>query len=199
MTIYDISLRNPDATFADVTLDHYVRDGLVQAIDVVIDALDVPSVHAIGYCVAGTTLAATLALLAARGEAEKVASATFFTAQVDFSEAGDLRLFLGDETMGLLSQLSADTGVVDGRVMASTFNLLRGRDLIWNYVVNNYLLGKEPPPFDLLHWNGDVTNLPAGWHRDYLETLYKGNRLVECGGISVDGTPVDIKQIETQI
>jgi polyhydroxyalkanoate synthase len=101
--------------------------------------------------------------------------------------------------MGLLGKLTAETGVVDGRVMASTFNLLRGRDLIWNYVTNNYLLGKEPPPFDLLHWNGDVTNLPAGWHRDYLDTLYKGNKLVECGGISVDGTPIDLKQVHTPL
>ena len=113
--------------------------------------------------------------------------ATFFTAQVDFSEAGDLKLFLGDETMGLLSQVTADKGYLDGRYMAATFNLLRGRDLIWSYVVNNYLLGEEPTPFDLLHWNGDTTNLPAGWHRDYLETLYRGNKLVEKGGITRRG------------
>jgi polyhydroxyalkanoate synthase len=199
ITLFMVSWKSADETIKDVTLDDYVLRGQIDAIDTVRDLLGVEQVHAIGYCVAGTTLAATLALLAARGEAEKVASATFFTAQVDFSEAGDLRLFLGDETMGLLSQLSANTGVVDGRVMASTFNLLRGRDLIWNYVVNNYLLGKEPPPFDLLHWNGDVTNLPAGWHRNYLETLYKGNKLVECGGITVDGTPIDLKQIHTPL
>lgn len=199
ITLFMVSWKSADETIKDVTLDDYVLRGQVDAIDTVRDLLGVKSVHTIGYCVAGTTLAATLALLAARGQADKVASATFFTAQVDFSEAGDLRLFLGDETMSLLSQLSSETGVVDGRVMASTFNLLRGRDLIWNYVVNNYLLGKEPPPFDLLHWNGDVTNLPAGWHRDYLETLYKGNKLVESGGISVDGTPIDLKQIHTPL
>jgi polyhydroxyalkanoate synthase len=116
---------------------------------------------------------------------------------VDFSEAGDLKLFLGDETMGLLQQLTAEKGYLDGRYMAATFNLLRGRDLIWNYVVNNYLLGEEPAPFDLLHWNGDTTNLPAGWHRNYLETLYKGNKLAECGGISVAGTPIDIGRVKT--
>ena len=156
------------------------------------DLLGVEAVHAIGYCVAGTTLAATLAYLAAKGEADKVASATFFTAQVDFEEAGDLKLFLGDETMAPLEQLTAETGVLDGRYMAATFNLLRGRDLIWSYVVNNYLLGEDPPPFDLLHWNGDVTNLPGGWHRDYLETLYRDNKLVEPGGISVTGVPIDL-------
>ena len=138
------------------------------------DALDVPSVHAIGYCVAGTTLAATLAYLHAKGEADKIKSATFLTAQVDFSEAGDLKLFLGDETMGLLQQLTAEKGFLDGRYMAATFNLLRGRDLIWSYVVNNYLLGEEPAPFDLLHWNSDTTNLPAAWHRDYLEISTRG-------------------------
>jgi polyhydroxyalkanoate synthase len=199
ISLFMVSWKSADETIKDVTLDDYVLRGQIDAIDTVRDLLGVKSVHTIGYCVAGTTLAATLALLAARGEADKVASATFFTAQVDFEHAGDLRLFLGDETMGLLGQLSAGTGIVDGRVMASTFNLLRGRDLIWNYVTNNYLLGKEPPPFDLLHWNGDVTNLPAGWHRDYLDTLYKGNKLVECGGISVDGTPIDLKQIETPL
>jgi polyhydroxyalkanoate synthase len=192
ISLFMVSWKSADESLRHVTLDDYVLRGQIDAIDTVRDLLGVEAVHTIGYCVAGTTLAATLALLAARGEAGKVASATFFTAQVDFSEAGDLRLFLGDETMQLLEKMSGETGVVDGRVMASTFNLLRGRDLIWNYVVNNYLLGKEPPPFDLLHWNGDVTNLPAGWHRDYLDTLYKGNKLVECGGISVDGTPIDL-------
>jgi len=199
VSLFMVSWKSADESIKDVALDDYVLRGQVDAIDTIRDLLGVERVHTIGYCVAGTTLAATLALLAARGEAGKVASATFFTAQVDFAEAGDLRLFLGDETMALLHQLSADTGIVDGRVMAATFNQLRGRDLIWNYVVNNYLLGKEPPPFDLLHWNGDVTNLPAAWHRDYLESLYKGNRLVEQGGITVDGTPIDLGLIHTPL
>ena len=99
--------------------------------------------------------------------------------------------------MALLDQLTKDKGYLDGRYMAATFNLLRGRDLIWSYVVNNYLLGEEPAPFDLLHWNSDTTNLPAGWHRDYLETLYKGNKLAEKGGIKVAGTPIDIDRVKT--
>ncbi len=90
-------------------------------------------------------------------------------------------MFIGDETMATLEQLTAETGVLDGRVMAATFNLLRGRDLIWNYVVNNYLMGNDPPPFDLLHWNGDVTNLPGGWHRDYLQRCTATIMLVEAG------------------
>ena len=169
----------------------------LEAIDAVRDALGVESVHAIGYCVAGTMLAATLALLAARGEAEKVASATFFTAQVDFSEAGDLKLFIGDEQLELIRQLSAEKGYLDGRYMAATFNLLRGRDLIWNYVTSNYLLGEDYPQFDLLHWNGDTTNLPADWHRAYLQQLYRENRLVQPGGLTIDGTPIDLRTVKT--
>jgi polyhydroxyalkanoate synthase len=192
ISLFMVSWKSADESLAGVTLEDYVLNGQIDAIDRIRDLLGVEAVHAIGYCVAGTTLAATLAYLAAKGQAAKVKSATFLTAQVDFSEAGDLKLFLGDETMALLDQVTKDKGYLDGRYMAATFNLLRGRDLIWNYVVNNYLLGQEPTPFDLLHWNGDVTNLPAGWHRDYLETLYKGNKLVEKGGVSVAGVPVDL-------
>jgi polyhydroxyalkanoate synthase len=197
ITLFMVSWKSADESIADSVLDDYVLEGQVDAIDAVRDLLGVESVHAIGYCVAGTTLAATLAWLEAQSQADKVKSATFFTAQVDFSLAGDLKLFTGDETMALLDQLTKDKGTLDGRYMAATFNLLRGRDLIWNYVVNNYLLGEEPPPFDLLHWNSDTTNLPAGWHRDYLETLYKGNKLAEKGGISVAGTPIDLDRVAT--
>ena len=192
ISLFMVSWKSADESLAGVTLEDYVLNGQIDAIDRIRDLLGVESVHAIGYCVAGTTLAATLAYVAAKGEAAKVKSATFLTAQVDFSEAGDLKLFLGDETMALLDQVTKDKGYLDGRYMAATFNLLRGRDLIWNYVVNNYLLGQEPTPFDLLHWNGDVTNLPAGWHRAYLETLYKGNKLIEKGGVSVAGVPIDL-------
>ena len=197
ISLFMVSWKSADESIADAGLDDYVLNGQVDAIDAVRDLLGVDGVHAIGYCVAGTTLAATLAYLQSNGQAEKVRSATFFTAQVDFSEAGDLKLFTGDETMSLLDQLTKEKGYLDGRYMAATFNLLRGRDLIWNYVVNNYLLGEEPPPFDLLHWNSDTTNLPASWHRDYLETLYKGNKLAEKGGIAVAGTPIDINSVKT--
>ena len=196
VSLFMVSWKSADESLADVMLDDYVA-AQIEAVDVIRAQLGVPSVHTIGYCVAGTTLAATLALLAARGEADKVASVTFFTAQVDFEKAGDLTLFLGDEVMGLLGQMTAEKGYLDGRYMAATFNLLRGRDLIWNYVVNNYLLGQEPTPFDLLHWNSDTTNLPAGWHRDYLDTHYRQNLLVKPGAITVDETPIDLRKIET--
>jgi polyhydroxyalkanoate synthase len=197
ISLFMVSWKSADESIADARLDDYVLKGQMDAIDTVRDLLGVESVHAIGYCVAGTTMAATLAYLQAKREAGKVKSATFLTAQVDFTEAGDLKLFTGPETMGLLEELTKEKGYLDGRYMAATFNLLRGRDLIWSYVVNNYLMGEEPAPFDLLHWNSDTTNLPAGWHRDYLESLYKGNKLAAKGGISVADTPIDIDEVET--
>jgi polyhydroxyalkanoate synthase len=198
LTVFVVSWKSADESLAGTTLDDYVLRGQIDAIDTVRDLLDVAAVHAIGYCVAGTTLAATLALLAARGEADKVASATFFTAQVDFDAPGDLKLFTGEEMSDTIGQISADKGYLDGRYMAATFNLLRGRELIWNYVTANYLLGEDYPPFDLLHWNGDTTNLPATWHAAYLRDFYRDNRLVVPGGISVDGTPIDLAKVETR-
>jgi polyhydroxyalkanoate synthase len=197
VSLFMVSWKSADESIADATLDDYVLRGQIDAIDTVRGLLDVEGVHAIGYCVAGTTFAATLAYLKAKTQDQMVKSATFLTAQVDFTEAGDLKLFSGPETMSLLEELTKEKGYLDGRYMAATFNLLRGRDLIWNYVVNNYLLGEEPAPFDLLYWNSDTTNLPARWHRDYLETLYKGNKLAEKGGINVGDTPIDIDQVET--
>jgi polyhydroxyalkanoate synthase subunit PhaC len=194
LTVFVVSWKSADESLKDVALGDYAK-AQVEVIDAVRDALGIRQVHAIGYCVAGTALAATLALMAARGEADKVASATFFTAQVDFSEAGDLVFFLGDEQMELIRQLSAEKGYLDGRYMAATFNLLRGRDLIWSYVTNNYLLGEEYPQFDLLYWNADTTNLPAAWHQSYLQQLYRENRLVQPGAIVIDGTPIDLRKV----
>jgi polyhydroxyalkanoate synthase len=195
ITVFMVSWKSADATMKDVVWDDYVA-AQVDAIDTIRGALDVSAVHAIGYCVAGTTLAATLALLAAREQADRVASATFFTAQVDFADAGELQHFVDEEQLKLLGALSPN-GYLDGRYMAATFNLLRGRDLIWNYVTNNYLLGKDYAPFDLLHWNGDTTNLPAKWHLSYLTDLYRDNRLVEPGAMTVDGTPIDLTAVRT--
>ena len=195
VTVFMVSWKSADASMKDVTWDDYVR-GQIDAIDHIRERLDVKSVHTIGYCVAGTTLAATLALLHRRGEQDKVKSATFFTAQVDFEKAGELLNFVDDNQLGMVKAMSAD-GYLDGRYMAATFNLLRGTDLIWNYVVNNYLLGEDYPAFDLLHWNGDVTNLPAKWHQQYLRDLYRDNKLVEADALSVDNTPIDLGIVET--
>ncbi len=195
ISVFMVSWKSADESMADVVWDDYIR-AQIDAVDTVRARLKVPSVHTIGYCVAGTTLAATLAVLAGRGEGAKIASATFFTAQVDFEEAGELKAFVDDNQLALIAQLGKD-GFLDGRYMAATFNLLRGSDLIWNYVINNYLLGEEYPAFDLLHWNGDTTNLPAKWHQCYLRDLYRDNLLVQPGALSADGTPIDLGLIET--
>lgn len=196
LSVFMVSWKSADESLASVSLDDYVA-AQIEAIDVVRDLLGVEAVHSIGYCVAGTTLAATLALLAARGEADKVATATFFTTQIDFSAAGDLALFVDDTQLDLVSGLSGDKGYLDGRYMAATFNLLRGRDLIWNYVVQNYLMGEDYPAFDLLHWNSDITNLPAAWHQAYLRDFYRDNLLVRPGGIHVAGVPIDLRRVTT--
>jgi polyhydroxyalkanoate synthase len=195
LTVFIVSWRSADASMAEVTWDDYVR-AEIEAIDFVRQRLGVPAVHAVGYCVAGTTLAATLAILARRGEAAKVKSATFLTAQVDFSQAGDLKNFVGDAQLELIRQASQG-GYLDGRYMAATFNMLRGADLIWNYVVNYYLLGEDYPAFDLLYWNGDVSNLPAKWHETYLRDLYRENKLVQTDALVADGTPIDLKLVAT--
>ncbi|TPG52981.1 PHA/PHB synthase family protein [Sphingomonas glacialis] len=195
ITVFLVSWRSADASMKDVVWDDYIA-AQIEAIELIRAGLDVPAVHTIGYCVAGTTLAATLAILAARGEADTVKSATFFTAQVDFKNAGELLHFVADDQLALLKTLTTD-GFLDGRYMASVFNQLRGRDLIWNYVTNNYLLGKDYAPFDLLHWNGDTTNLPATWHLRYLLDLYRDNLLVEPGALSALGVPIDLGRVET--
>jgi polyhydroxyalkanoate synthase len=196
LTVFVVSWKSADATMKDVVWDDYIERGQIDAIDTVRDLLKVDAVHTIGYCVAGTTLAATLAVLAACGEAAKVKSATFFTAQVDFSQAGELTNFVTDEQLEMIKSLGGE-GFLDGRYMAMTFNLLRGRDLIWNYVTNNYLMGNDYAPFDLLHWNSDVTNLPAAWHLSYLTDLYRDNKLAMPGALAVGGTPVDLSAVMT--
>lgn len=196
ITVFVVSWKSADSSMKDVMWDDYIA-AQIDAIDTVRSGLDVADVHTIGYCVAGTTLAATLAILAAKGEAEKVRSATFFTAQVDFSQGGELLNFIDDNQIAMMEALSAPQGYLDGRFLALTFNMLRGKDLIWSTVVKNYLLGEEYPAFDLLHWNGDVTNLPAKWHRSYLCDLYRDNKLVQPGALSALGTPIDLSRVKT--
>ncbi len=195
ITVFVASWKSADESMGDVVWDDYIR-AQMDAIDHIRDRLKAPSVHAIGYCVAGTTLAATLAILTRRGEADKVKSATFFTAQVDFERSGDLKHFIDDAQLEMIGKLSPQ-GYLDGRYLAAAFNALRGKDLIWNYVVNNYLLGEDYPAFDLLHWNGDVTNLPSRWHNDYLRDLYRDNKLVVPDALEADGTAIDLTQVIT--
>jgi polyhydroxyalkanoate synthase len=195
ISVFVVSWKSADSSMGEVVWDDYIR-AQIEAIDHVRSRLDVPAVHTIGYCVAGTTLAATLAVLARRDEADKVKSATFFTAQVDFEKSGDLKHFIDEGQLQMIGQLSPQ-GYLDGRYLAATFNALRGKDLIWNYVVNNYLLGEDYPAFDLLHWNGDVTNLPSKWHNDYLRDLYRDNKLVVADALVADGTPIDLTRVTT--
>lgn len=195
LTVFVVSWKSADYSMGEIVWDDYIR-GQIEAIEKVRERLKVPSVHAIGYCVAGTTLAASLAVLARRGKADIVKSATFFTAQVDFEKSGDLKHFITDSQLEMIDRLSPQ-GYLDGRYLAATFNALRSKDLIWNYVVNNYLLGEDYPAFDLLHWNGDVTNLPSKWHNDYLRDLYRDNKLVVPDALEADGTKIDLTLIET--
>ena len=193
ISVFMVSWKSADASMADVVWDDYVA-AQIDAIDVARTRCNAEAAHAIGYCVAGTTLAATLAVMARSGVADRVKSATFFTAQVDFEDAGDLKHFVDDQQIAAVRRMSPD-GYLDGRYMAATFNLLRGQDLIWNYVVGNYLLGEDHRPFDLLHWNGDTTNLPLKWHIAYLSDLYRDNRLVVPDELSVLDTPIDLRRI----
>ena len=195
ISTFMVSWKSADPSMADIGWEDYVA-AQVEAIDAVRERLGVPAVHAIGYCVAGTTLAATLAMLARRGEAEKVASATYFTAQVDFSEAGELKAFIDEQQLAAVDSLATE-GFVDGRYLSLAFNLLRSPDLLWAYVINNYLLGEDYKPFDLLYWNGHGTNLPARFHREYLRQLYYENLLVVPDAITLNGTPIDLGKVKT--
>ncbi|WP_017668372.1 class I poly(R)-hydroxyalkanoic acid synthase [Sandarakinorhabdus sp. AAP62] len=199
ITVFVASWKNADASIADATVDTYVEEGIFAAVNAVREICNTPSTHAIGYCVAGTTLAAAMAVLESRGDAANIATATFFTAQVDFEEAGELKFFVDDPSVETLDKVTEDKPVLDGRFMATTFNLLRSNDLIWNYVVNNYMLGKDYFPFDLLYWNSDATNVPARWHQQYIRDMYRENLLVKPGGMNVCGVPIDLKTVKTPI
>ena len=198
-TVFLVSWVNPDARLAQKTFEDYMREGILAAIDAVIRQTGTAKVNALGYCVGGTLLAATLAYMAAKGD-KRVASATFLAAQVDFSEAGDLLVFIDDTQLKSLEEMMAEQGYLDGSRMAAVFNMLRPRDLIWPYVVNNYLLGKKPFPFDLLYWNADSTRLPAANHAFYLREFYHLNRLakgeMELGGVRLDLSRVKIPVYE---
>jgi len=195
-TVFVVSWVNPDETLAQKTFDDYMREGPLAALEAIEKATGEREITAIGYCLGGTLMAATLALMAARGD-DRVKAATFFASMVDFSEAGELSVFIDEEQLSALEERMSRDGHLDGSAMATTFNMLRANDLIWSFVVNNYLLGKEPLPFDLLYWNSDSTNMPAAMHSFYLRKMYQENRLVEPGGITIDGEPVDLRQIKT--
>jgi polyhydroxyalkanoate synthase subunit PhaC len=197
LTVFCISWINPDANLAKKSFEDYVRQGPIAALDAIKEATGEDKVHAIGYCVGGTLLAVTLAAMAAWRD-ERIVSATLFAAQVDFTHAGDLKVFVDEDQVAALEQKMAERGYLDSAAMASVFNMLRSNDLVWPYVINNYLRGKAPFPFDLLYWNSDATRLPAANHSFYLRNCYLENKLSK-GKMVLGNTPVDLKAITTPI
>jgi polyhydroxyalkanoate synthase len=197
-TVFVISWVNPDEKLAHKGFGDYMLEGTLAAIDAIEKATGAKQVDAAGYCLGGTLLACTLAYLAAKGE-ERIASATFFTTMTDFKEPGELGVFIDEEQLSALETRMNHAGYLDGRDMATTFNMMRANDLIWSFVVNNYLLGKDPFPFDLLYWNSDSTRMPAAMHSFYLRKMYQENKLIEPGGIELNGVSIDLGNIKTPI
>ena len=195
-TVFVISWVNPDETYRDKGFADYMLGGPLTALDAIEQATGEKSVNAIGYCIGGTLLAATLAYMKAKDD-KRIKSATYFTTLIDFAEAGELSVFIDEEQVSALEERMNERGYLDGSEMATTFNLLRSNDLIWSFVVNNYLLGREPFPFDLLYWNSDSTRMPACMHSFYLRNMYLENKLVEPGGVTLDGVPIDLGTIDT--
>jgi poly[(R)-3-hydroxyalkanoate] polymerase subunit PhaC len=196
-TVFVVSWVNPDARLKGKTFEDYMTEGLLAATDAVRRETGIDQSNVIGYCVGGTLLGTTLAYLAARGE-EPFQSATFFAAQVDFTKAGDLMLFIDDTQLKALEEMMAERGYLDGARMATVFNMLRPKDLIWPYIVNNYMLGKKPFPFDLLFWNQDSTRMTPANHNFYLREFYHENKLAR-GQMSIGGVKLDLGRVKLPI
>jgi len=197
LTVFIISWVNPDGHLAKKTFEDYVLEGPLAALGAVRQATGETKVHAIGYCVGGTLLAVTLAHMAAKRD-HRIASATFFASQVDFTYSGDLKVFADEEQIAALERQMAERGYLDSRYMANSFNLMRSNDLIWPYVINNYFKGKDPMPFDLLYWNSDSTRMPAANHSFYLRNCYLNNNLAR-GKMEIAGKPIDLKAIKVPV
>ena len=194
-TVFMVSWVNPDEGLAEKTFEDYMVAGPLAALDAIAEATGEREAALVGYCLGGTLSAATLAWLAARGD-KRVRSATFFASLVDFAEPGDLGVFIDDAQLEALDAMMAETGYLDGRHMATTFSMLRANDLIWSFVIHNYLLGREPLPFDLLFWNSDSTRMPAAMHRFYLRKMYQDNLLAVPEGLNLAGEPIDLRRID---
>jgi polyhydroxyalkanoate synthase len=197
LTVFCISWVNPDEHLAKKTFEDYVREGPIAALGAIKEATGEDKVHSIGYCVGGTMLSVALALMAANHD-ERMMSATLFAAQVDFTYAGDLKVFVDEEQVEAIEHRMAERGYLEAKSMATVFNFLRSNDLIWPYVINNYLKGKAPFPFDLLYWNSDATRLPAANHSFYLRNCYLDNKLSQ-GKVTLGGTPIDLKSVKIPI
>jgi polyhydroxyalkanoate synthase subunit PhaC len=195
-TVLMVSWINPDSSLRDVSFEDYMLEGQVAAIEAALKATSAKSLHAVGYCVSGTLLACTLAYLTEKKKINLIKSATFFTAQVDFEDSGDLRVFVDDEQLQMIDDISKESGLLDSSYMSTTFNLLRSNDLVWSYVVSNYLLGKDPFPFDLLYWNSDSTRMSRTMHLYYLKTMYNENKLVIPKAVTLGDVAIDLSKIK---
>jgi polyhydroxyalkanoate synthase len=195
-TVFIISWVNPDQRHADKTFGDYMTMGPLAAIDQITALTGETSISTVGYCIGGTLLATTLAVMAARNDT-RIASATYFTTLVDFADPGDMAVFTSDAHLEELEHETAKNGYLDASVMAETFSMLRANDLVWSVAIKSYFLGQEPAAFDLLFWNADSTRMPGGLHMSYLRDMYRDNRLVQAGSILVDGVPVDLGKIRT--
>jgi polyhydroxyalkanoate synthase len=193
-TVFVISWVNPDERLALKSFEDYMVEGPLAALDAIEQATGEREANVIGYCLGGTLLASTLAYMSTKGD-DRVKSATYFVTMIDFAEAGELSVFIDEEQLAALEERMKTSGYLEGSDMATTFNMLRANDLIWSFVVNNYLLGKDPFPFDLLYWNADSTRMPAAMHSFYLRNMYQENRLVKPGGISLRGVPIDLTRV----
>jgi len=198
-TVFVISWVNPDEALAEKGFDDYMREGPYAALDAIEKATGEKAINAIGYCLGGTLLSCTLAHMQASKDT-RIKSATFFTTMVDFAEAGELGVFIDEEQLQSLEEKMSKRGFLEGSEMATTFNMLRANDLIWSFVVSNYLLGQEPFPFDLLYWNDDSTRMPARMHSFYLRRMYQQNDLVkppdDANAIELDGVTIDLRKVK---
>jgi len=196
-TVFVVSWVNPNQQQAQKNFDDYLKEGFLDVLDAVEQATGERESNLIGYCLGGTLLASGLAVLAARRQQKRVASATYFVALVDFTDVGEVRVFIDEAQLAALDERMQEQGYLDAKDLYTTFNMLRANDLIWSFVVNNYLLGKEPFPFDLLYWNSDSTRMPAAMHSFYLHKMYQENLLSKPGGITLQGVPVDLGRVKT--
>jgi polyhydroxyalkanoate synthase len=197
LTVFVMSWVNADEELGRKSFSDYMRDGFLTAIDAVQKATGVDKVNTVGFCIGGSLVASSLGFMAAKGD-KRVNAATFFTTQVDFEKAGDLLVYVDEEQVKWIEERMQEKGYLPGARMADAFNLLRSNDLIWSYVVNNYLLGKDPAPFDLLYWNSDSTRMPAGVHSFYLRECYLDNKL-STGRMVLDNVRIDLKKVKVPV
>lgn len=195
-TVFVVSWVNPGKDLAHMGFEDYMRSGPMAALDAIEQATGESEANVVGYCLGGILIAAVLAWMADQGDT-RVRSATLLTTMVDFSDTGEVSLFIDEQSMGALEQKIGEQGYLDGRSVYDTFRALRANDLIWSFYVNNYLMGNKPAAFDLLYWNSDSTNMPAAMHTYFMRNMYLENRLREPGGVTLHGVPIDVSQVQT--